>query len=281
MNITNQLNQVRVLGSGTSTGIPFINCSCNVCTSKDTKDKRLRTSIYIEDNYNNSILVDTSPDFRQQCLSNNIKKIDTVIITHDHADHTHGIDDLRQYTYSRDPLDPLDRLNVHINQNQYESFKQKFSYIFNFKSDKKPIGGGIPLLNLNPLDPDNTLNFNESNFEFLVFPHGRTKTLGVIHNKSFAYMTDCNVITGSQLNYLNSLELDLIIIDCLRKKPHQTHLHFDRTIEYISKIKPKRAGLIHFSHDWTHQELTQLTKYHSDKLSIEIFPTFDGQILSY
>jgi len=119
-------NTITILGSGTSTGVPIIRCQCVVCQSLDPRDKRLRTSIYLETKAGNKILVDTGPDLRQQVLQNNICEIDFTIITHEHADHLHGLDDLRPFSFTLPPRS----MPVYCSKETLESIKTRFSYVF-------------------------------------------------------------------------------------------------------------------------------------------------------
>jgi phosphoribosyl 1,2-cyclic phosphate phosphodiesterase len=261
--------KITVLGSGTSTGIPTLGCKCSVCTSKIQKNKRLRSSIIITIN-NKRILIDASTDLRTQLLDNNIDDIDGCIITHEHADHTHGIDDLRPFCFKKEKPIP-----VFASEVTSKILTNKFSYIFQrhilFK-DKKVLGGGIPKLDLNEVSPGSNLILGEE-FTFFSLPHGHHETLGFRVGK-FAYIIDCNEVSDDIIDSLKDEQLELLIIDCLRIKKHQTHLHLDLALEYAKRIGATKTGLTHMSHDFEHEDFSQmLCKNYGDS----IFPLYDTQ----
>jgi phosphoribosyl 1,2-cyclic phosphate phosphodiesterase len=269
-----KINSITVLGSGTSTGVPTLGCECSVCTSTNPKNKRYRSSICLHFNDGQNLLIDASTDLRSQLLANKINKIDAAIITHEHADHTHGIDDLRPFCfYRKDPI-PVFALN-----DCSQVLADKFPYIFQreevFKN-KKILGGGIPKLDLYNVSPG-TENILGYDFTFFSLKHGHTTTLAFCVDK-FAYIIDCQEVPQETLDFLKNQNLDLLIIDCLRTKPHQTHLHFDRSIEYAKFIGAKKTGLTHLSHEFDQEELTN--KLVEMNLA-HIFPLYDTQVLSY
>lgn len=267
-------NQIIVLGTGTSTGVPIVGCHCKVCQSDNIFNKRLRSSIAIRTKTNKTIIVDTTPDFRTQVLHAKIDQVDGVIITHDHADHTHGIDDLRPFGFWQKESIPLFTNQITVN-----SLKQKFQYIFDFKSISKGgpvIGGGIPKIHLEVIQTKKEDILGES-FEFFELPHGYTPTLSFIHSK-MAYIVDCKTIPKAYLERLKEAELEVLIIDCAKDRPHDTHLHFEKSIEYIQAIQPSFAGLIHMGHELEHQEMINRL----DAMNLNhVRPLFDGQSLYY
>lgn len=268
-------NQIIVLGTGTSTGVPIVGCHCQVCQSDNVNNKRLRTSIMLKTKHHKNILIDTTPDLRTQLLRENIDRIDGAIITHDHADHTHGIDDLRPYCFWQNQHLPLFTNDLTI-----KSLTEKFRYIFDFPSISNGgpvLGGGIPKLKLNPVDTMIEHEILGESFIFWEMPHGYTKTLSFIHSK-FAYIVDCKVIPSTYLDILRAKKLEVLIIDCIKEAPHDTHLHLDLALEYISYIKPNFAGLIHLGHELEHDAL--IAKLDSMKLK-HVRPLFDRQILYY
>ncbi|WP_096909176.1 MBL fold metallo-hydrolase [Halobacteriovorax marinus] len=271
--MTNLKNKMTILGSGTSTGIPMVGCDCAVCTSTVKENTRLRTSVYLETAQASSILIDTTPDLRHQLLKHKINKVDFAFITHDHADHTHGIDDLRPLTfapkYSSIPIYTYKRCAAQLTQ--------KFPYIFKAKQLPANIGGGIPNLQLMEVDLSGQQKIGAELFEFTMLDHGYTQTLGIIHEK-MAYIIDCHQLSSEQIEDLRKRELELLIIDCVTNHEHKTHLWQERTFEYISQIAPKRAGLIHMNHALEHE---QLKKDAAASFSFEVFPTYDGQVLYY
>lgn len=272
---SNNLNSVIALGTGTSTGVPMIGCKCKVCTSLDHRDQRLRTSILIESASGKKILVDTTPDLRTQFLNNKIYDVDFVIMTHDHADHLHGIDDLRPLTFGP----PVKEINIYCNKKSYESIEKRFEYIFLPKDPKKhpPIGGGIPRLKLNEVELLKNVNIFGEEFFFFNYPHGHGETMGFIH-QGMAYIVDCMEIPSELLAILKKKKIQLLILDCLQRKPHSTHLTVERSFNYIKEIKPERTALIHMGHDLFHRELLKLS---SDQFGKKVFPLYDQLKLFY
>ena len=274
-------NIITILGSGTSTGTPIINCKCNVCRSKSSKNKRLRTSILITTEDQSNILVDTSPDLRQQALRYKITSIDSVIITHQHADHLHGIDDLRQFCFSQNNI----KIPTYACTKTSKILRLRFPYIFDadklFTSKRPVLGGGIPKVKLEEIKTSKTkfskVKICNQDFNFFLLEHSYCNTLGFIHNK-FCYLTDCKKISPQIIKQLKKSDIDLLIIDCLQKNKHHTHLSVEESFEYISTISPKRAGLIHMNHDLDHFKLKKLAQA---RFSFPVFPVFDGQILTY
>lgn len=268
------MNKITILGSGTSTGVPILGCNCQVCQSNDLRNKRLRTSAVITLQSGKNVLIDASPDLRTQLLTSHFSMIDAVIITHDHADHTHGMDDLRPFGFKSSKALP-----VYTASETAGDLARKFPYIFdrnNYFKDKAILGGGIPLLDLNIIQDDKLKICNEE-FEFFSLPHGHINTLGVRHRK-MAYIVDCQEIPPATLKKLSESELELLIIDCLRPHPHQTHLHLDKTLDYISRIRPKLAVLTHLAHEWDYLALTHELLRRGVK---NTFPAIDGQVFLY
>lgn len=263
------MNKISILGSGTSTGVPILGCKCRICQSNDPRNKRLRASILLETKNSKSILVDTSPDLRAQLLSSKTTTIDAAIITHDHADHTHGIDDLRPFSFRTQTPIP-----VFSDSETCDSLTTKFPYIF--QRNKPILGGGIPLLNLHPIS-EGAHDILDEIFNFYFLPHGHGSSLCFIHEK-FGYIVDCREIPPHVLKSFTQAKLDLLVIDCLRYEPHQTHLHLDLTLKYIEAIRPKKAILTHMGHEIGYSDITnQLISlgYNS------IFPAIDGQTFLY
>lgn len=268
------LNSVYVLGTGTSTGVPTLGCSCSVCLSNIPKNKRLRSSIVIRTKAGKNILVDTTPDLRTQLLSNNITDIDSAIITHEHADHTHGIDDLRPFCFFKNHP-----ISVYTSQSCGGILEEKFPYIFdvkNFFKDKKILGGGVPKLELYKLNEGEHI-IEGTKFNFFALPHGHITTLGFCTGK-FAYIVDCNSIPNNIIQFLKRQKLELLIIDCLRTKKHETHLHLDLSLKYAQEIGALQTGLTHLSHEFDHDKLTKLLE---ESTQMTVFPLYDNQVLSY
>ena len=268
------MNKITILGSGTSTGVPILGCKCKVCQSNEPRNKRFRTSAVIETHDKKRILIDASPDLRTQLLANEIDSLDAIIITHDHADHTHGMDDLRPFGFKRG-----EALPVYTDAITSDVLRQKFPYIFdrdNYFQAKAVLGGGIPLLDLNVVGSADTKITGE-HFSFVSLPHGHEDTFGVIHGK-LAYIVDCREIPETVLKKLSDARLEILVIDCLRPQPHQTHLHLDLTLEYISRINPRLAVLTHMGHEWDYLDLVEELRKRGVKNTI---PAIDGQTFLY
>lgn len=269
-----KMNKLTILGSGTSTGIPMIGCTCPVCQSSDPKDGRLRASAYIQTPRNSSVLIDTTPDLRTQLLSHQITQVDATIITHDHADHLHGLDDLRPLCFDSCPDSPSE-IPLYTYADCAKRIRQRFPYAFAQKN--KPVGGGVPRLSLQEVSHGETNKIAQEDFHFFLNPHGAMKTLGFIH-QSMAYVIDCQKLPKENIQKLKNSDLELLIIDCVRDTPHQTHLHLERALDYIEQIRPKNAGLIHMGHQLSHQHLTEICQ---EQKHSSVFPCYDGQVLTY
>jgi phosphoribosyl 1,2-cyclic phosphate phosphodiesterase len=263
-------NTIIALGTGTSTGIPMIGCVCSVCTSLDHRDQRLRSSLYLETKKGQQILIDTGPDLRQQFLTNKISAIDFAIITHEHADHLHGIDDLRPLCFGPPPKE----IPIYTNEVTKTAIEARFPYIFNY-GGKPIIGGGIPRLNLVAVELEKNVMINGEEFFFFNYPHGYGVTMGFIHD-TFAYVVDCYELPEHLIKILKEKKLKLLIIDCLQRKPHATHLTVEKCFDYINQIKPERAGLIHMGHDLSHKNLESMAR---KEFGESVFPLYDQQKL--
>jgi len=228
------------LGTGTSTGVPSIACDCETCRSEDPRDKRLRVSILIE-HAGQSVLVDTSSDFRQQALRYGLKRLDAVLITHCHADHIFGLDDIRPLNFR------YGALGLYANERAWVDIYRIFKYIF----EPSHFGGGLPQVIPHTVEPGAPFCLAE---DLIVTPlvviHGRLPVMAYRFN-NFAYATDLSEIPEQTLELMSGL--DVLVLDCLRIKEHPTHLWLDKALEYIEKIKPRRAYLTHIAHDIKHE----------------------------
>lgn len=226
--------QITILGSGTSTGVPVIGCSCPVCNSENLKNRRSRASIFIEQN-NQNFIIDTSTDFREQILRHKIIRIDAVLYTHAHADHIHGIDDLRLFNVLQKGEIP-----VYGDENSLKKLEKYFDYIFCDCGE----GNFIPKIKPYPLKEE--MNFNDLKIFSFPLLHGHSTTYGFRFGNA-AYLTDLKTIPESSYQFLKNL--DLLILGAIRYKPHPTHLCIPEALEEIKKIKPKKAILTHLTHD--------------------------------
>jgi len=228
------------LGTGTSTGVPSIGCDCETCISSDSRDKRLRVSILIEHG-GQTVLVDTSSDFRQQALRQKIRWLDAIFITHCHADHVFGLDDIRPLNFRHGSL------GVYANEHAWKDIRRIFQYVF----EPSHFGGGLPQVSPHTVISGAPFFIGE---ELCVTPleviHGRLPVMAYRFN-DFAYATDLSEIPPATINGLQNL--DVLVLDCLRFKPHPTHLWLERALEYISELRPRRAYLTHLAHDILHE----------------------------
>ena len=246
--------RVLMLGCGSSVGSPVLGRDT---AGIDEKDWRTRSSLFITvDDVN--ILIDTTPDFRQQALVNNVRNIDFVLYTHSHADHTHGIDDLRIFSYIK-----KDKISCFANSFTIDDIKKNFSYIFN----KKNISGR-PRLDLREV----SASFVEQGVEIIPLPikHKDWDILGYRIN-NFAYITDCSFASDETLAKIENL--DLLIIDALRYSKHDAHLSVDEAILIAKKVGSKRTILTHMGSDLKY---TELLRY----LPKGIEPGYDGLVVN-
>jgi phosphoribosyl 1,2-cyclic phosphate phosphodiesterase len=253
--------KILFLGTGTSTGIPSLCCDCAVCLSPDPKNKRLRASILIRNDGFNT-LVDTSTDLRQQCLIYGIRHIHSVLYTHAHADHIHGIDELRSFNFFNKTVIPC-----YGTEQTLATLKNTFSYIFN---GQKPEGGGIPQLTLNPLGTK-PFPLGGALITPLEVYHGSQMITGYKIN-NVAYITDCNKIPDQTKDKIKGL--DLLILNALRYEPHATHFCLDEALAMVEELKPKRALLTHVTHQFEHHkvngELPEHVRLAYDGLEVEL-----------
>lgn len=232
-----------ILGTGTSSGIPTIGCDCEVCTSDDPKDKRLRCSLLIE-TAKTTVVIDTSSDFRQQMLIHNVKKLDGVIITHQHFDHIGGFDDIRAFNFVQHKSIPL-----YLNEKTYNSMKKTFAYAF---GEAIQVGGGLPTVDVHIISRD-SFTIGDITFDIIPMMHGKIEVLGFRIGK-FAYCTDTNYISAYSKNRLQNL--DVLILDALRYHPHPTHFTIEESIEIAQELEAKATYFTHIAHQVSHSKLT-------------------------
>jgi phosphoribosyl 1,2-cyclic phosphate phosphodiesterase len=251
------------LGTGTSQGIPVIGCKCEVCQSKDRKDKRLRSSVALMKDSGN-IVIDTGPDFRMQMLHAEIDQLSAALITHEHNDHIAGLDDIRPFNFMN-----RSALRVYARARVAEQIKHRFAYIFS----NKPYPGA-PQVELEQFENNVVLEIDG----FKIFPieyyHGKMPVSGFICNQ-MAYLTDVKTIPQDQKQYLKGLRV--LVISALHKDPHFTHLNLDEALELIDELKPEMAYLTHVSHrmgkhELVDQTLPEAVKLAFDGLEIDLIP---------
>lgn len=233
---------VTVLGSGTSSGVPVIGCDCRVCSSKNPKNRRLRSSCWFQVN-GKSILIDTGPDLREQALQNKIHRVDAILYTHIHADHIHGIDEMRLYNAYQKQAIP-----AYGEEETIKHIEKHFSYIFNPSSVYPSL---VPRLIAKPV----SRIFDCEGIKVSMIPchHGEKYMSYNYRIGHVAWLTDISDIPDESMDLLQ--DLDVLFIDGLRYEPHPTHLHLEKALDYIEKIKAKKNYLIHLSHDYDHDEM--------------------------
>ena len=239
--------RLTVLGSGTSMGVPTIGCDCAVCRSSDPHDRRTRPSIMLEYG-DKTVLIDTTPDFREQAIRERIRKLDAVLYTHAHADHILGIDDLRPLSFHRDQKIPL-----YARPDDADFMRNMFRYIFD--ADYKY--GGLAQVELKPIR--GAVELFGARFEPVSVLHGDAEIIGFRFG-SAAYLTDFSEIPETSLAQLN--DLDIVFLDALRHKPHPTHSTVDNSLRIVERVKPKRAFFTHICHDLPHQATNEMLPPH-------------------
>lgn len=225
--------QVTFLGTGTSQGVPVIGCTCEVCRSLDYRDKRLRSSIHIEID-DQSLVIDTGPDFRQQMLREHVKRIDAVIFTHAHRDHTAGLDDVRAYNFMQEMDMP-----VYGTRRVLEQLKIEYAYAFNHESYP-----GIPRLDLKEIN-DSAFRINGTHITPLPVRHMQLPVLGFRLN-NFSYITDANVIPEETLEKLRGTEV--LVLNALQREKHVSHFNLEEALQMVDLIRPGKTYFTHISH---------------------------------
>lgn len=231
-----------ILGSGTSHGVPMIACDCPVCTSEDPRDRRTRTSaLFRYDEHH--VLVDSAPELRLQCIARGVTQVDAVLYTHSHADHVVGLDDLRRFTYSRST--PLD---VYGSNETLARIQEMFGYAFREDPDypsAKPRLRAIPI--------NGPFEIGGRQVTPIPYGHGKTEVLG-FRIGNIAYCPDCNQIPDTSRPLLTNL--DVLVLDGLRRTPHATHFHLAKAIEEARRIGARRTYFTHIAHELGHAATT-------------------------
>ena len=247
--------QLTMLGVGSSAGTPVVGCSCATCMSNDIRNKRTRCSSLITLDSGENILIDTGPDLRDQALREDIKRVDAVLYTHTHADHLHGIDDLRAFCQIQRKQIPL-----YAKEDAVTHISQKFGYVLREPSDF----WDLPVLRIEIIEGAFAI------FGTTITPipvmHGRSHIFG-FRIGNLAYMTDVSEIPESSFALLQNL--DILLIDCLREKSHPTHINTEQSLAYIGRIKAKQSYMIHMTHELEYTSL-------SNKLPKGVFVGYDG-----
>ena len=236
--------QLTILGAGSSAGTPVIGCDCKTCTSSNPRNKRTRCSSFVTLDAGEIILIDTGPDLRFQALREGLTRVDAVLYTHTHADHLHGIDDLRAFCQTQRKQIPL-----YTYPEAVEHIKGKFGYTLREPSDFWE----LPVLAITAIEAPFEL------FKQTITPipimHGRSHIYGY-RIGNLAYMTDVSEIPDASFELLKGL--DLLLIDCLRTEKHPTHINIEQSMQYVSQINAKQSVLIHMTHDLEYESLMRM-----------------------
>lgn len=235
---------ITLLGTGTSHGVPVLGCDCATCRSQDPRDRRTRSSVYLESDQT-CILIDTATELRIQALRHQIPRVDAVLLTHHHADHVCGFDDLRRFNELQGTEIP-----VYGNAAALQGIRAMFPYIFD---DQAQLGGGKPRVRLLQA----TRPFTAGKLRVIPIPvwHGRIPVLG-FRIADFAYVTDCSAIPSAGMAQLTGLKL--LVLGVLRFRPHPTHLNLEDALRLVDVLKPRRCLLTHICHDFKHDLVTRI-----------------------
>lgn len=253
-------NSITFLGTGTSVGIPMIGCPCEVCHSSDIRDQRMRTSALVR-YHDQNILIDMGPDLRTQLLTNHITHIDAIVLTHSHRDHVAGFDDIRALNFLYGTKVPLYSSLV-----TWESIKKQFYYAFDNKEYTS-----LPEVQFDEIK-EHSISINSSKIEVVEVLHGKMICYGYRFD-NMAYITDCSYISEKEKEKLR--DLDILVINSLRKTPHHSHFSLQETLDIIAELKPKHAYLIHLSHHMGFHEEVSAT------LPENVHIAYDGLTLSF
>jgi phosphoribosyl 1,2-cyclic phosphate phosphodiesterase len=235
--------KITFMGTGTSQGVPLIACNCHVCSSTDTRDKRLRSSILVE-TAKTRIVIDSGPDFRQQLLREKTTRLDAVVFTHEHKDHIAGLDEVKAFNF----LNKM-RMPVYASPRVQTALRREFAYIFS--DEKYP---GIPEIDLFEIG-DETFTVGDIVIEPINVLHYKLPVKGYRIN-SFAYITDANFIPDTEKEKLKNL--DVLVLNSLRREPHISHFTFQEAINMVQELKPRKAYFTHISHQLgTHVEVSK------------------------
>lgn len=250
--------KVTFLGTGTSHGVPMIACDCKVCTSENPKNKRMRTSVLVSANGRN-ILIDATPELRLQCITHKVTRLDAVFITHPHADHIFGLDDLRRFNI----VQHMD-IPIYGTSKTLDTIRSTFAYVFN--NHLEP-GGSKPRFSLMNISDNMTIE------GLPIVPieavHGEGEVTGYRFDK-FAYITDASDIPDVSLEKLK--DLDVLVLGALRYIPHIKHFSIEQALRIVKQLKPQRAYFTHMCHDIEHEE-------DNNKLPAGVEFAFDGLIV--
>lgn len=248
--------KVYFLGTGTSQGIPVIGSQHPVCKSSDAKDKRLRVSVWISWD-DNSVVIDCGPDFRQQMLASNCEKIDAILFTHEHADHTAGLDDIRPFNFRQGAIP------IYAHQRVIENLMRRFDYIFQTEN-KYP---GAPSVATVEVVNNHSFFIGGTTIIPIDVLHGDLQVFGY-RIADFAYLTDVKTVMPEEIEKLQNLKV--LVVNCLRVAPHDTHFNLQEAIDFIALIQPEKTYLTHISHLFGFHETVQ------ESLPENVFLAYDN-----
>ena len=253
--------KVYFLGTGTSQGIPVIGSNHSVCLSTDLKDKRLRVSVWIHDE-DFSVVIDCGPDFRQQMLTSKCTQIDAILFTHEHSDHTAGLDDIRPFFFRQG------NIPVYGHQRVLQNLEKRFDYIFN-DDNKYP---GAPSVLKNEVSENENFQIKQKTIIPIHAMHGNLQVFGY-RIDDFVYLTDVKTIEKSEINKI--IGVKVLVINALREEEHNTHFNLKEALDFIHLVQPKKAYLTHISHllgfhEKVQQNLPENVYLAYDNLEIEL-----------
>ena len=254
---------LQFLGTGTSTGVPMIGCGCAVCSSRDPRDRRGRSGVHVSAD-GTSFVIDTPPEFRLACVEFGISRVDAVIFTHAHVDHTAGFDDIRRFN----TINGAAPMNAYGAAETLDAVKEMFPYV---KAAPNALGLFRPMVVFKPVRG----RFRLGSCEVSPFrvEHGGIRTNGFLVESasgSLAYAPDCKKIPAASLRRIRGV--DVFVVDCLRLRPHPTHMCLEESLAAIAEVRPKRAFLTHLCHDVLHAELEKA-------LPAGVAPAYDGLVV--
>lgn len=254
--------KVTVLGCGASAGVPLIGCECLTCSSDSLKNKRTRASILIESD-TTRILIDTSPDLRQQALANGFNSVDAILYTHAHADHMHGIDDIRSLNYNLGASIP-----AYANAATMSYLQNSFAYVF--QAPKPEFGWFRPSMTANVIEAGKQITIGDIDIMPFNQSHGKIYSLG-FRVGNFVYSTDVKAFPPESEQYLQGL--DIWLLDCLTdQRPMPSHAHLELSLQWVENYKPKHTVLTHLSHSLEYDALNKATPRNVEA-------AYDGMVL--
>ena len=231
------------LGTGTSQGIPVIGCDDVVCKSTDAKNKRLRVSVWVYDE-NFSIIIDCGPDFRYQMLTSGCLKMDALLFTHEHADHTAGLDDIRPFYFKQGDI------SLYGHPRVLENLATRFNYIFKTENKYPGAPSVLPI----PVHMDESFFVNKQTVIPINACHGGLQVFGYRIGE-FAYLTDVKTMEDAEIEKIKGVKV--LVINVLRKEPHPTHFNLEEALAFIEKVQPGKTYLTHISHNFGLHEVIQ------------------------